>query len=76
MYLMEGKKLLDANVFDGRQKIAQPIVKFSHHDFVISRLLIPATTSIWVCVSHTFYRGIEDLLNLMKLYEVTQFHTI
>ena len=76
MYLMEGKKLLDANVFTGRQKIAQPIVKLSHHDFVISRLLISTTTSIWVCVSHTFYHGIEDLLNLMKLYEITQFHTI
>ena len=76
MHLMEGKKLLDANVFDGRQKIAQPIVKLSHHDFVVSRLLISATTSIWVCVSHRFYRGIEDLFNLMKLYEITQFHTI
>ena len=76
MYLMEGKKLLDANVFAGRQKIAQPIVKLSHHDFVISRLLISTTTSIWVCVSHTFYRGIEDLLSLMKLYKITQFHTI
>ena len=26
MYLMEGRKLLDANVLDGRQEIAKPIV--------------------------------------------------
>ena len=47
MYLMEGKKLLDANVFDGRQKIAKPIVKLLHQEFVISRLLISTTASIW-----------------------------
>ena len=54
MYLMEGKKLLDANVFDGRQKIAKPIVKLSNHDFVISGLLISTITSIWVWVSQKF----------------------
>ena len=53
-----------------KKSLEGPVIYYqlSHHDFVISTII-----SIWVCVSLTLHRNIEDLLNLVIQFDELRF---
>ena len=71
MYLMEGKRLLDANVLDGRQEIAKPIftniaVPWIFEIFFLSTLLYITEVKNMHCATSFCRKKTANLIERMR----------